>query len=72
MFKHNYYMKSVRDTIGNGLDKVFYPLIEMGASARRALHIQSIEFTGALIRYDIGDQLENDVYVNIRKRKTSR
>lgn len=64
-------MVEIKDKLQFRLDKVYYPLIQLGASMRTLLHEQCRQFIGALTNYDTADQLkENIIYHAEHKRKS--
>jgi hypothetical protein len=57
-------MKEIKDKLQFKLDKVFYPLIELGASMRIHLLLEMrSHFTESLLKFDTTDNLrENIIY----------
>jgi hypothetical protein len=57
-------MKEIKDKLQLKLDKVFYPLIELGASTRiHLLREMRSHFTESLLKFDTTDNLrENIIY----------
>ena len=54
-------MKSIKNNLQHNLDKVFYPLIELGASMRIHFLKQSSQFTLSLLKFDTTDNLREDI-----------